>query len=113
MMRFLKLVILVPLVVIALAFAIANRAVTIVSFDPFSPAATASPTIEAPLFVVLLLTLMLGVLIGSVATWLTQGRNRNNARRARNEAERLRAESDRLRGQLAAHGEGRAILPGI
>lgn len=112
-MRFLKLVVLIPLVVVALTFAIANRGVTIVSFDPFSSPENASPTIAAPLFVVLLLTLMFGVLIGSLATWLTQRRHRYGARKARNEADRLRTESDRLRSQLAARNEGRAALPGV
>ena len=115
MVRFLKLLILVPLVLIALAFAIANRAMTIVSFDPFSSSETASPTIAAPLFVVLLLTLVLGVIIGSAATWLTQGRHRQHARQARAEADRLRNETDRLRAQAAAHASGvrPTALPGV
>ena len=97
---------------IALAFAIANRAMTIVSFDPFSPRGdTASPTISAPLFVVLLLDVDASVSSSAVRqTSLTQGRDRQRARhrhsaeaeRLRTEAERLRAESDRLRSQLAA-----------
>jgi uncharacterized integral membrane protein len=114
MVRFLKLLVLVPLVVIALAFAIANRAMTIVSFDPFSSAETASPTLAAPLFIVLLLTLMLGVVIGSAATWLAQSRHRHQARRARAESERLRTEAERLRAQAAARApETRAALPAI
>jgi uncharacterized integral membrane protein len=104
MVRILKLLILVPLVILVLAFAVANRAMTIVSFDPFSAAAQASPTIQAPLFLVLLLTLAVGVVLGSAATWLAQSAHRRTARHARHESERLRGENERLRTDQAARG---------
>ena len=110
MVRTLKILVLLPLAIVALAFAIANRAMTIVSFDPFSSPENASPTIVAPLFVMLLLTLMIGVLIGSLATWLTQGRHRQRARMARSETEHLRSEADRLRAQLSTRTP---VLPGV
>ncbi len=112
MARLLKLLILLPIAVLALAFAIANRAMTVISLDPFSPAETASTRIAAPLFVILLLTLIVGVLLGSFATWLAQGRNRHSARAARHEAARLRADMEHLRTQTTARAlDRRAIAP--
>ena len=99
MVRFLKLLILVPIAVVILAFAIANRTIVSISFDPFSTADTSGALIMAPMFVILFLTLMVGVLIGGVATWFTQGTNRQKARVARDQAERWEDEARRLREQ--------------
>ena len=65
------------------------------TFDPFggnSPALA----VTAPLFVVLGLAAMIGVVIGGIATWFGQARHRRAARQARAELERLRAENERL-----------------
>jgi uncharacterized integral membrane protein len=77
----LQLIILVPLAVVGLALAVANRSNVVVSFDPFSSDATGQ--IQAPLFVVLILAVMFGVLLGSLATWLAQGKYRRASREQR------------------------------
>src|SRR5260370_29459936 len=66
---FLKALILVPVAVFLILFAVANRQWTGVSLDPFSsePPALA---IHLPLFLVILLALMLGVIVGGGAAWL-------------------------------------------
>ena len=110
MARFLKLLVLIPIAVVILAFSIANRSAVAVSFDPFSPPDSAAALITAPLFIVLFLTLMLGVLIGGVATWFTQGVNRRKARVARDEAERWQDEAVRLRDQQAAGPLGTRLM---
>jgi uncharacterized integral membrane protein len=101
MKTFLKFLVLVPAGLIALVFAIANRHLTTVSFDPFSGGDIAGPQITAPLFIILILALMAGVVMGGVATWLGQGKYRRAARQAKNEAGRLQLELDRLRGKPA------------
>jgi uncharacterized integral membrane protein len=78
MKRALQLIVLVPLIVIGLALAVANRSNVIVSFDPFS--SDAAGQIQAPLFVVLILAVMFGVLLGGLATWLSQGKYRRALR---------------------------------
>lgn len=83
MKRALQFIILVPLAVIALALAVANRHNVLVSFDPFSSDQTGE--IEAPLFIVLILAMMLGVLLGSAATWFSQGKHRRALRAMRAE----------------------------
>ncbi len=95
-----KLLVLVPVAVVVLAFAIANRTIVTVSFDPFSTADTSGAVIAAPLFVLLFLTLVIGVLLGGVATWFTQGVNRRKARRAQDEVEHWQDEVRRMRQQL-------------
>lgn len=88
MKRILQLIVFVPIAVIGLAFAVANRHAVMVSFDPFSSDATGQ--ITAPLFVVLILAIAFGVLLGSLVTWITQGKHRRALRTLRAEAARLR-----------------------
>ncbi|MDB5649366.1 MAG: hypothetical protein JWL62_886 [Hyphomicrobiales bacterium] len=100
MKTFLKWLILAPVGLLLLVFAIVNRHMVTVVFDPLS-SDTPGFQIVAPLFVILFLTGMLGVLAGGVVTWLAQGRYRRAARHARADIERLRAEADGLRAQLS------------
>ena len=106
MVRILKLVVLVPVAVVILAFALANRQSVTVSFDPFSSVDDPIATLTLPLFLVLFLTLVVGVIVGGMATWFTQGVNRRRARAARDEAERWRAEARRAQ-QTVVIPEGR------
>ncbi len=91
MKRALQLIVLVPLAVIGLALAVANRADVVVSFDPFSSDTTGQ--FQAPLFVVLILAVMFGVVLGGLATWFGQGKYRRASRDLRAEAARLREEA--------------------
>ena len=97
MAKFFKLLIAIPVAVVLLAFAIANRQVISVSFDPFTDPAASSAVVTAPLFVLLFLALIVGTFLGGIATWITQGANRRRARLARDDAERWRDEVRRLR----------------
>lgn len=99
-MKFLKWLAIAPLALIALAFCIANRHVVTVSFDPFDGNDVSSPQITAPLFVLLLITVVSGALLGGFATWVAQGKNRKAARVARAEAVKWHEEADRLRTQI-------------
>ena len=105
MRNFLKALVLVPIGAILVAFAIANRRDVAVSLDPFANGDASALTVTAPLFVLLLIALFAGVLVGGASTWLTQGRHRKAARQARSEVERLRSEANAFRvraGDLAA-----------
>ena len=106
-----KLLILVPLALLAVAFAVANRQGVTVSFDPF---ATDIPAfaLSGPLFVVLILTVVAGVVIGGVATWFGQGRHRRGLRALRRENESLRAEAARLKADLG-EAAGRRDQPPV
>ena len=95
MMRFLKWLILLPIVVVLLALALANRHQVTLYLDPFPGGAPNGPQLSAPLYLVLLSAVMAGVLIGGVAAWLKQGRQRREGRRARAELRRVNAERAR------------------
>ena len=110
MIRFLKLLVLIPIAVVVLAFAIANRTVVTVSFDPFSSADISSAIVAAPLFVILFLTLFVGVILGGVATWFTQGVNRRKARHARDEVEHWQDEVRRMRQQGTPAGMPNRVM---
>lgn len=87
--RVMLIVVLVPLAIVLIALAVANRAPTAFTLDPFNPGNPAL-TVQAPLFVLLFLALGLGVIIGGVVTWFRQGRYRKIARQRGIEAESLR-----------------------
>jgi uncharacterized integral membrane protein len=113
MKRILYYLILIPVAVVAIAFALANREWVTLSLDPLNPSAPAV-AIDAPLFVILFGVLIIGVLLGGIAVWFKQGRHRRAARLARNEIERQKSEMERLRGQLSAGTPGKdnhAALP--
>ena len=93
--------ILVPLAILIVLFAVANRNDVVLSLDPFSADAPAL-TLRSPLFLALLIALILGVIIGGCAAWLRQAKWRRSARRHEREASAARAEADDLRRRLAA-----------
>jgi len=89
--------ILVPLAVVIIAFAVANRQIVTVSLDPFS-ASDPAAAMALPLFALIMLLLIVGVLIGGMAAWLRQGRWRTAARRLERQVEGLRKKVDALEG---------------
>ena len=100
MFRFLKVLILILLAIVLLGFAFANRDLVTVSFDPFASTDSAAFSIAAPLFAVVIVAAMLGVVAGALATWVSQGRYRRASRQSRVEAEKWRPQAQALK---AAH----------
>ncbi len=96
-------IIVVPLVVIIVAFAVANRQAVTISFDPLAPT-TPAYAVTLPQFVLIFVALILGVLIGGFAAWLRQGKWRGAARRLDTD---LRA----LRDDVAALRRGTSVAP--
>ena len=87
--RFILIVVFVPLAIILIALAVANRELVAFTLDPFNPGNPAL-TWQLPLFVLLFAAIALGMIIGSLATWVKQGRYRKLARQHSHEAEMLR-----------------------
>lgn len=87
--RIILVLVLVPLAVIIIALAVANRAAVPFTIDPFNPGNPAL-TIEWPLFVYLFAAVGFGMIVGSLATWLRQGRYRRDARERKKEVDKLR-----------------------
>ncbi len=78
--------ILVPIAVILIVLAVSNRTWVSFTIDPFNPGNPAL-TLELPLFVWLFATLAIGMMLGSLATWLKQGRYRKAARKSKSTGE--------------------------
>ena len=70
MRRFLRYLILIPVFIIVVVFAVANRSPVNLSFDPFSLNNPSLAIFEIPLFVVLFATLLVGIILGGICTWL-------------------------------------------
>ncbi len=87
--RFVAALIFVPIAVILIALAVSNRTSTSFTIDPFNPGNPAL-TMELPLFIWLFAALAAGMMIGSIATWLKQGKHRRAMRENRQKVDALR-----------------------
>lgn len=95
-------IIVIPPAVLLIAFAVANRHSVTVSFDPFT-AVNPAYAATLPLFAVILLVLIVGVVVGGVAAWIRQSKWRRMARQLDGEARQLRAELDDLRRRFTVN----------
>ena len=98
-------IILVPLAVIIIAFAVANRQIVTVSLDPFSAEHPAA-SLTLPLFALVIVLLVLGVLIGGIAAWLRQSKWRRTARRLEREIADLHLEIEAMKRTAGVPGTG-------
>jgi uncharacterized integral membrane protein len=89
-------VIVIPPAVVFIAFAVANRQAVTVSFDPFSSMSPAY-AVTLPLFAVIFVVLILGVLIGGIAAWIGQSKWRRTARKLEADVRALHDELDTIR----------------
>jgi uncharacterized integral membrane protein len=89
MRKLVSLLILVPLGILIVTFAVANREIVTVAFDPFD---TVNPAFafKMPLFALIFVLVGVGIVIGGVAAWLKQHKWRARARRAEADARDLR-----------------------
>lgn len=97
MNRILVFVVFLPLAVVLIALAVANRTSVPFTIDPFNPG-NPGLTVELPLFVFLFAALALGLVVGSVATWIRQGHYRRLARQRDAEVRNLRNQPPRAAG---------------
>jgi uncharacterized integral membrane protein len=109
MVRFLRIVIFALAALVLLLFAFANRHFVIVSFDPFASRDNAAFSISGPLFAVVIVSAMLGVVAGAFVTWLSQGRHRRASRHYRVEADKWRGQAEALKAARAGDTPRRAL----
>jgi uncharacterized integral membrane protein len=98
--KLVTVLILLPLALAIVMFAVGNRGPIALAFDPFG----SDPpmfTFSAPLFLVLLAALIAGVVIGGAAAWSRQSKWRRRARRLSADLKAAHAENATLRRQLA------------
>ena len=101
MRRFFTGLIVIPLGIVFVVFAVANRHWVTVSFDPFN-SANPSVAVTLPLFVVIITVASAGVVAGGTATWLRQHRWRRAARQHEADAKAARAQLADLRAHAMA-----------
>ena len=90
-----KYLLALPVAIILLTLAVINRHGVRLVLDPFRPD---EPVISLvlPFYAYLIGMLLIGIVIGGLATWVTQARWRRSARRRGAEAQRWQADADRL-----------------
>jgi uncharacterized integral membrane protein len=101
MRKFFNAVVVIVLGAIFVVFAVANRHLVTVSFDPFN-SADPSVSVRSPLFIVMIAMAMIGVVAGSSMTWLRQRRWRRAARQHEADARQARAQLADLRAAATA-----------
>jgi uncharacterized integral membrane protein len=109
--RILTLLIAFPLGAALVAIAVSNRKPVELILDPFRPEQPAL-SLQLPFYAYLLGALVVGVILGGMATWLGQSRWRRTARTQGQKAARWQAEADRLsreRDASVAPGQTLAI----
>ena len=110
MNTFFKWLILTPIAIVIVAFSIMNRHSVPVVIDPFG-SDIAGLRFEAPLFLVMFACGAIGVVAGSLMTWISQGRHRRALRDMRSDIAQLRSEADRLRAPAALPAPGLSNRP--
>ena len=80
---------------VLVALALANRHWVTLKLDPFNPD---NPVVYVPLpfYLFLFGAIIVGVILGGIATWMSQGKWRYTARQRTQEAMRWKAEAERL-----------------
>jgi uncharacterized integral membrane protein len=92
--RYLSLIILVPLAVLLVAFAVANRQSVQLSFDPMNVSDPAF-AVQLPMFVLVFAAMAVGLVLGGIATWFSQGKHRKLARQKNKEAAKWQFEVEK------------------
>ena len=110
MRKFLTALVVIPLGLILMVFAVANRHFVTVSFDPFV-SNDPSFSVTLPLFLLLIVVAALGVVAGGCAVWFGQRHWRRAARRHEADARAARVELAALQAQAAAAKPNPQRLP--
>jgi uncharacterized integral membrane protein len=110
--RFVWILVAFPVAVLLLTLAVANRHGVRLVLDPFR-SDEAVLFLVLPFYAYLFGVLLIGIVIGGLATWVAQARWRRTARRRAAEARRWQAEADRLSRERQAQvaTAGRQLAP--
>jgi hypothetical protein len=95
--RIIGWLVLVPLCAIILIFALANRHMVAVNFNPLVSVATDTPGYGVPMFLIVYAVLFFGIALGGIAVWWTQGAHRRSEKKLAKENARLQVELEAAR----------------
>jgi len=97
--KIVTVLVLLPVALLIVMFAVANRAPVSIALDPVG-SEPPMVTVALPLFLVLLIALIAGVIIGGVAAWSRQRKWRRRARRLSADLKAAHAETAALRRRV-------------
>jgi uncharacterized integral membrane protein len=100
MRKIINALVIIPVALVLLAFAVANRRFVVVSFNPFD-SDDVSTALMLPLFIVIIASAIMGVIVGGCVTWFGQRHWRRAARRNEADAADARLQLADLRLRLA------------
>jgi NhaP-type Na+/H+ or K+/H+ antiporter len=106
-MRLFYWIIGLPVAVVLIAFAVANRHFVVVSLDPLSQQDPVA-SLSVPLWTVLFFGIFCGLVVGWIGAWIKQAKWRRAAREAKSDLVSARSEAAELRREhthgLISHG---------
>ena len=112
MRKFFTALVVIPFGLFFIIFAVANRHLVTVSFDPFN---STYPTVAVtlPLFVIIIAVAIIGVAAGGSATWFRQRHWRRAARQHEAEARAARTQLADLRANVSVPRGDPQRLPAL
>jgi uncharacterized integral membrane protein len=113
MRRLVLFVFTIPIAIILIALSVANRAPVMATIDPFNPGNPAL-SFSLPLFALVLAALIIGVVLGSLLTWVNQGKHRSRAKLEAGRADAIKREAEAIKQERAmALQEAGAMVPAL
>ena len=94
-MKYFSWILTVPIMIVAVVFAVTNRGAATLNLWPFGI------TVEAPLFILVLGSALFGIVVGGAIAWLSAGRQRRRARAAEARAAAAERELSILQRKMA------------
>lgn len=110
MKRIIRWLITFPILIIAGFLLIANRHSIFISLDPFN-AQEPALSFQLPLYIVILLAIFIGLMLGGTLTWVGQHKYRRASRVERNNADKWHHEADDLRKRAQVSTKQNQIPP--
>jgi lipopolysaccharide assembly protein A len=111
-MRTIKLILLALILIVIVVLALANRQMVTLNLLPEGLAGIMPATREVPLYLVSLVSIAVGLLLGYILEWLREYKHRRRAAEKAREAAQLNREVDRLRKQTNKHEDDVLALLG-
>ena len=104
MLRTIKLILLALILIAIVVLSVANRGMVTLHLLPQGLSGVFQSSIELPLFLVSLISILVGMVLGYILEWLREHRHRRRATEKAREAEKLTREVDKMRKQT---GQGK------
>lgn len=111
MLRFIKLLFLAILMAAIVILALANREMVTLHLLPAGVSSILALSVELPMFAVILISVLAGLLLGYVLEWLREHKHRRVAAQKEREASKLQREVETLKKKhMSTEEEVLAIL---